>query len=194
MARKTNFRLTLQDNSPVILTFSLLCAGVLALEWLVGDTYTDLLFSVYPASLRDLLTYPRFVLHVLGHADWSHFLSNITLLLVIGPPLEERYGSRRLWWCIAITALISGVIHFILAPAGTALLGASGIVFMLILLSSLSGMSGGIPLTLLAVGVIYLGDEVYAALTQQDSIAQLTHIVGGVCGAVLGLAMRTKKF
>ena len=194
MARKKKFRLTLQYNSPVVLTFSLLCLGVLGLEWLVGDTYTNLLFSVYPAPLTDPLTYPRMVLHVLGHADWTHFLSNITLLLVIGPPMEERYGSRRLWWCIAITALISGLIHFLMAPAGTALLGASGIVFMLILLSSLSGMSGGIPLTLLVVGVIYLGDEVYSALTQQDSIAQLTHIVGGVCGAVLGLAMRTKRF
>ena len=194
MARKKKFRLTLQYNSPVVLTFSLLCLGVLGLEWLVGDTYTNLLFSVYPASLTDPLTYPRMVLHVLGHADWSHFLSNITLLLVIGPPLEERYGSRRLWWCIAITALVSGLIHFIFAPSGTALLGASGIVFMLILLASLSGMSGGIPLTLLVVGVIYLGDEVYAALTQQDSVSQLTHIVGGECGAVLGLAMRAKRF
>ena len=193
MARKKTFRLTLQYNSPVVLTFSLLCLGVLLLDWYAGDRYTTLLFSVYRSSLRDLLTYPRMVLHVLGHADYAHFISNITLLLVIGPPLEERYGSRRLFWCIAITALVSGLIQFIFFP-GTALLGASGIVFMLILLASLSGMTGGIPLTFLLVAVLYLGDEVYTAVTQTDSVSQLTHIVGGVCGAVLGLAMRTKRF
>jgi hypothetical protein len=27
------------------------------------------------------------------------------------------------------------------------------------------------------------------ALTQQDNISQLTHIVGGLCGAVMGFAM-----
>lgn len=194
MARKKKFRLTLQYNSPVILTFSLLCLGVLLLDGYTDGTSTTTLFSVYPASLRDVLTYPRMVLHVLGHADYAHLLSNLTLLLVIGPPLEERYGSRRLLICFAITALISGVIHFVIAPQGTALLGASGIVFMLILLASLSGMTGGIPLTFLLVAVLYLGDEIYDAVTLRDSVSQLTHIVGGLCGGVLGLAMRTKRF
>ena len=75
----------------------------------------------------------------------------------------------------------------------SALLGASGIVFMLIVLSSLSGMSQGtIPLTFLLVAVIYLGQEVSDALTARDNISQLTHIVGGVCGGVLGMSMRRK--
>lgn len=193
MAKKKQFRLTLQYNSPVILTFSLLCLGVLLIAHFFGDRYTDLLFCVYRAPLSDPLTYPRMVLHVLGHTGFEHFFSNMTLLLVIGPPLEERYGSRRLLWCIFITALVSGLVQFIFFP-GTALLGASGIVFMLILLSSLSGMSKGIPLTLLLVSAIYLGQELRTAIDDIDNISQLTHIVGGLCGSVLGMAMRHKKF
>lgn len=34
------------------------------------------------------------------------------LLLVVGPPLEEKYGSRRLLLCILVTALISGLVQF----------------------------------------------------------------------------------
>ena len=186
--------LKLQYNAPVVLTFALLSLAALVLGWLTGGRATTLLFCVYRAPLTDPLTWPRMVLHVLGHSGYAHYMSNMTLLLVIGPTLEERYGSGRLLICIFITALVSGLIQFIFFP-GTGLLGASGIVFMMILLSSLSGMSkGAIPLTFLLVAAIYLGGEVLDAVSDVDNVSQLTHIVGGVCGGVLGLAMRHKKF
>lgn len=185
--------LKLEYNSPVILTFALLSLLVLGLDLLTGGVSTRKLFCVYRAPLSDLFAWPRMVLHVLGHSNWAHYMGNMTLLLVIGPPLEERYGSKRLFSCIFITALVSGLIQFFFFP-NTALLGASGIVFMLVLLSSLSGMSqGSIPLTFLLVAFIYLGEELVTALTTRDNVSQLTHIVGGVCGAVLGLSMRHKS-
>ena len=64
----------------------------------------------------------RMFTHVLGHANYTHFIGNIMLLLVIGPPLEEKYGSRRLLGCVVLTALISGLVQFLLFP-GSALLG-----------------------------------------------------------------------
>ena len=179
--------LRLQYNAPVVLTFSLLSLGALLLGMLTGGESTRLLFCVYRAPLTDPLTYARMVTHVLGHANYTHFIGNIMLLLVIGPPLEEKYGSRRLLGCIALTALISGLVQFLLFP-GSALLGASGIVFMMIVLSSLAGMRE-VPLTLVLVVLLYLGGEVVDAVTTQDSVSQLTHIVGGLCGAGLGFAM-----
>ena len=179
----------IQYNSPVVLTFSLLSLGALLLGELTGGASTGLLFCVYRSPLTDPLTYVRLFGHVLGHAGYGHFISNIMLLLVVGPPLEEKYGSRRLLVCIAITALVSGLVQVLLFP-GAALLGASGIVFMMIVLSSLAGMrEGAIPLTLILVVLLYLGGEIAAALTTQDSVSQLTHVVGGLCGAVLGFAM-----
>ena len=188
-------RLRIQYNSPVVLTFSLLSLGALLLGMVTGERSTQLLFCVYRSALTDPLTYVRMFGHVLGHVNYSHFISNIMLLLVIGPPLEEKYGSRRLLVCIALTAFVSGLVQFVLFP-GTALLGASGIVFMMIVLSSLAGMGErAIPLTLILVVVLYLGGEVVTAATAQDSISQLTHIVGGLCGAILGFAMgRLEKF
>ena len=88
-----------------------------------------------------------------------------------------------------LTAFASGLVQFIFFP-GTALLGASGIVFMMIVLSSLSGMrDGAIPLTLILVVVLYLGGEVVDAVSSQDDVSQLTHIVGGLCGGAFGLTV-----
>ena len=114
------------------------------------------------------------------------------LVLVVGPPLEEKYGSLNLLLAVGLTALISGLVQFIFFP-GAALLGASGIVFMMIVMSSLAGMkSHCIPLTLIFVVVFYLGGEIMDGLFVSDNVSQLTHIIGGVCGTVLGFAMRKK--
>ena len=109
--------------------------------------------------------------------------------MVLGPPLEEKYGSKTLLVGIAFTAVTSGILQCILFP-NAALLGASGIVFMLIMLSSLAGMkSGQIPLTLLLVAALYLGDQVYSILFVRDNVANFMHIVGGACGTAFGFAV-----
>lgn len=183
-------KLRIQYNAPVVLTFALVSLAVLGLDFLTGGWSTTRFFCVYRASLSDPLTYVRMVGHVLGHGSYAHYLGNMMLLLVVGPPLEEKYGSKKLLFCIAVTAVVSGLVQFFLFP-GTALLGASGIVFMMIVLSSLSGMKNGrIPLTLILVLAFYLGNEVLDAVTLQDNVSQLTHIVGGLCGAGLGFQIR----
>ena len=182
-------KVRIQYNAPVVLTFALVSLAALVLGVVTKGWTTHLLFSVYQAPLTDPFTYFRFFGHVLGHASYSHYIGNMMLLLVVGPPLEEKYGSQRLLFCVLVTALVSGLVQFVFFP-GTALLGASGIVFMMIVLSSLAGMRGGaIPLTLIFVVILYLGGEVVDAVTVQDSVSQLTHIVGGLCGAMLGFAM-----
>lgn len=90
-----------------------------------------------------------------------------------------------------------GCLYAILVPpykgGASALLGASGIVFMLIMLSSPAGSrNGGIPLTLILVGALYLSQQVYDILFVQDNIANFMHIVGGACGTVFGFAVRRK--
>ena len=186
-------QLRIQYNAPVILSFALLSLAVLCLGTLTGGQSTKLLFCVYHSSLRDLLTYPRFFLHVLGHSGYSHYISNMLLLLIVGPAMEEKYGSQKILLFITVTAFVTGLVQFIFFP-GSALMGASGIVFMLIMLSSLAGaQTGAIPVTLILVAVLYLGGEILDGLRQADQISQLTHIIGGVCGIVLGFAVRPGK-
>lgn len=181
-----------QYNSPVVISFFLVSLVALILGWLSNGWTTAFLFSVYRSSFRDPFTYIRLVCHVLGHADLEHFFGNMLMFLVIGPPLEERYGSRVLLVGIFLTALVSGLLQVVLFP-NSGLLGASGIVFMLIMLSSLSGMENGrIPVTLILVAVLYLGRELYSILFIKDDVANLMHIIGGMCGTAYGFLIGKK--
>lgn len=177
--------LKISYNAPVTLTFALLCLLALALDFFTNGWTTANLFQVYRCPLTPL-AFVRFFGHVLGHAGLTHLVSNLGLLLVLGAGLEDRYGSLSLFLAIALTAAVSGVIHFVFFP-GTALLGASGVVFMMILLSAFGGIkSGTIPLTLIFVFIFYLGGELWNALFLQDDVSQLTHIIGGLCGTFIG--------
>ena len=190
MSRASKATIKLQYNSPVVLSFALASLVVLWFDIFTGGRSTYALFSVYRSSFADIGTYPRFFLHVLGHADYAHYLGNMMFILVLGPPLEERYGSRPLFWAIFLTAMVSGMIHWLFFGK-TVLMGASGIVFMMIAMASLSGMKNGcIPITLVLVLLLYLGGEIVDGITLRDNISQLSHIVGGICGALLGISMR----
>ena len=85
MKRRT---LRLQYNAPVTLSLFFLSLAALVLDALTGGWTTTHLFCVYRSSLADPLFYVRLFGHVLGHAGWVHFLNNMLLFLVIGPPLE----------------------------------------------------------------------------------------------------------
>ena len=183
-------RFTIRFNAPVVLSFAILSLLVLVLDSATGGASTARLFCVYRAPLTDPLTYVRLFTHVLGHSGYSHYMSNMLLILLVGPGLEEKYGSGTMVWTIALTALITGLVHFVFFP-NTVLLGASGVVFMMIVLSSFTAMRRGeIPVTLILVVIFYLGGEIMDGLFKQDSISQITHIVGGLCGLVFGFTIR----
>ena len=117
-------------NSPVILSFALISLIALGLNTITNGTTNYLIFSVYGGSLLNPLFYLRLFTHVLGHADLSHYMNNMLLFLLVGPMLEEKYGSNRLLVIIFVVALVTGIAHIIIAP-NTMLLGASGVVFAL---------------------------------------------------------------
>lgn len=185
-----NFKIVL--NSPVILTFSLLCIISLFLSWVTKGTTNELFFSVYRSSLANPLTYVRFFGHVIGHANLSHLVNNLMLILVLGPLLEEKYGSKCLLFVMIVTAAITGIAFYIFFPSSS-LCGASGIVFAFILLASITGFRDReIPLTFILVAILYLGQQVYEGIFVADNVSQLTHIIGGIVGSVLGYRLQRK--
>ena len=136
-------------NSPVILTFTIILFAALILNYITGGWTNRMLFSVYRSSMTSPLYFIRLIGHVFGHGGWEHFSGNMITLLLIGPLLEEKYGSLNIGILMLVTAVVTGIVNILFFP-GTALLGASGIVFALIMLTSLSSMRGeGIPLTFL---------------------------------------------
>lgn len=179
--------INLKYNAPVTLTFALLSLLALALAELTDGWTTQNLFSVYKSPLTDYLTYPRFVLHVLGNTDLTTCTANVIVLLVVGPAAEDRFGSAKVLTAVLLTAIATGLVMWFLFPDAV-LMGASGEIFMLMVLASFASVRGGyIPLTLLLVLVLYLGSEILQAVTGTAGLSELTHITGGVVGVLLGL-------
>jgi membrane associated rhomboid family serine protease len=90
-----------------------------------------------------------------------------------------------------LTALVTGVINVFFFS--TALLGASGVAFMLITLVSIVDIErGSIPMTFVLVAVIFVGREV-VHMFRADNISQAGHIIGGIAGAVFGFRLEHKS-
>jgi membrane associated rhomboid family serine protease len=134
-----------------------------------------------PSSLRNWVT---LLSHAAGHTSWAHLFANFSLILLIGPMLEESYGSLALLVMIIITAAVTGILNILLFSSY--LLGASGVVFMMILLSSFTNFSRGeIPLTFILVLILYMGVQLFNG-SGPDNISHFAHIVGGLCGSFFG--------
>ena len=186
-------KLVISFNSPVILGFTLICFAALILDNITFGVSNKLVFSVYHSSLLDPLTYVRFVGHIFGHANWEHFIGNIMMILIIGPLLEEKYGSKKMFSVILVTAVITGIVNYVFFP-NIRLLGASGVAFALILLSSFTSMkSGEIPFTFILVTLIYIGQQVYQGIFIDDNVSNITHIIGGFVGAFFGYLLNRKN-
>lgn len=171
-------------NAPVVLTFTFLTLFVFALTHSLLPGLQSWFVTFPTFTPTNPLDYFRLFSHVMGHQNLAHFVGNFTLILLLGPILEEKYGSQHLLFLMAITAFITSVLNTLFFTTG--LLGASGIVFLFILLASFTTFkSGEIPLTFLLVFVVFIGQEIFSGL-QQDNVSQFAHILGGVLGSIFG--------
>jgi len=185
-------------NAPTVLTFAFLSAVVLILSQTLVRSLTAEWFVVPGKgsfSVHSVKSWVTLFTHVLGHANWLHLVSNFSFILLIGPILEEIYGSVPLLIMIFITALVTGVLNVLLFSTG--LLGASGVVFMMILLASFTNFKKGeIPLTFILVLVLYLGRELFNSFGNNNSgnggISEFAHIVGGFIGSLFGFFRKPK--
>lgn len=175
----------LSYNSVIILSFFFISLFTLILNYLTKGKSNILLFSSYRSSMLNPLTYLRLITHIFGHASWSHFMNNFLYILLIGPMIEEKYGSINLIIMILSTAVITGILNTLFSKKR--ILGASGIVFMLIILSSFVNITTGkIPVTLILICIFYVVNEIISGIFKKDDISHIGHLIGAVCGFVFG--------
>ena len=180
-----DFLNNLQYNSVLILTYFFVSFFVLIINYVTKGRSNDLLFSSYRSSLLNPLTYIRMTTHIIGHSNWKHFSSNFLYMLLIGPMIEEKYGTLNLLSMMVITAVVIAVINSMIC--NKKILGASGIVFMLIVLSSFVNIEmGKIPITLILIFIFYIVNEILDGLFKKDDVSHLCHLIGAVCGIIFG--------
>jgi len=188
-------RLKLRFNAPVTLSFVSICFVATLLGIASNGEITKTLFMTYHSSFLNPMTYVRFVTHVFGHVGWSHFIGNASYLLLLGPMLEEKHGSKAILEVILITAVVTGLINYFFF-LNIGLCGASGVVFAFIMLASFTDFrEGEIPITFILVAAIFIGQQVYEGIAVQNNISNMAHIVGGIVGAIIGYGLNvTAKY
>ncbi len=190
---KKKKKLNITFNSPVVLGFACVSLVVLILNMITSGKSNEMFFMTYHSSLLSPLTYVRLFTHVLGHADWGHFIGNMSYILLLGPMLEEKHGVARIVKIILITALVTGLFHYLFFHR-VALCGASGVVFAFILLTSFTNFrEGELPLTFILVALIFIGQQIFEGIMVRDNVSNLSHIIGGIVGAVYGYGLNKKS-
>jgi len=186
-------RLTI--GSPVILAFVFACT---ILHFLTGWS-KDLgrmlaVHGVWNGSR--LLQYTSLVTHIFAHSSFGHLKGNMTHLLLVGPSVEHAFGSKNLMIIMGIVAVVSAFAHILLGSNHSHQLGASGVVFACILLSSLVGASyGRIPLSFVIVSALYLGEELalFFNFWNPDGVSHHAHLTGGLVGAAAGFYIHEQR-
>ena len=185
-------KINITFNAPVTLLFVIACGAALLANYLTGGTTTTSLFSVYRSSMTSPLTYVRMFTHVFGYISFQQFATNMLIILILGTLLEGKHGSGSLFMVIAVTALSTGVLHFIIG-SGT-IMGANGIVYAMILLAAFTDFrSGEIPLTLLAAAGLFISGQILGDFSGANILSNLSSLVGGAVGIISGFLLNIRK-
>lgn len=177
-------------NAPVVLTFTIICVLVFVVNSVTNGALNPYVSLGSKFHFNSVIDYVTLFTYTFGHSSVDHLMGNFAFLLLLGPVIEEKYGSQRLMIMMALTALITAIFNLVFFNTG--LWGASGLVFMFIMLVSFVNVKDGkIPITFVLILFLYVGRELYESFAQ-DNISQFAHIMGGICGSLFGFTKGLK--
>lgn len=214
MAKKKNLKLL--ADSKTVLIFAAICSALFIFDAATpGLNLAQILFTcpgnrdsfVRAFDFFSPADYLKIILYAFGHSDVQEFFANLAILLLLGPVLEERYGSKMIALMTGISTLVTGVLCVSLSPIS--LSGSSQIVFMMIFLTFLTERNRrSIKISWLALLCVYIFLEISVNLEskvifeKEHSMAAvflikntpiLFYIIGGSAGGIFGLLVRNKE-
>ena len=197
MAKK-KIKLKFVYDAPVTLSFALavlvifildtfVFKGKLSGQWLLSPTAAG---GVLPFAFSDFGSILRLFLHIFGYTDAPFLVCNLIFILLLGPAMEERYGSVIIGIMIFVAALFSGVLYacFCRVPA----CGAEPVVFMLVLLSCLMHLSRSkISASSIAVIALFVCMLVLRK-NLNGPVGVVIVAAGGLCGSLFAFLTSPK--
>ena len=164
-----------------------LLTGIVALMWLV-----EVINTIDSNNLDNDGIYPRSVGHLWGiftapflHASFQHLIANTIPLVFMGLLIALR-GATRLALVTLIVIVVGGLGTWLVAPAGSITVGASGLVFgyaTYLLTRGVFDRSALELLTGVVVAVIW-GGALLASIVPQAGVSWQGHVSGAVGGVV----------
>ena len=197
MAKK-KFKLNIAFDAPVTLIFSVVCISLFLLNTFAfkGSLTEKLLAS--PTTVTgergfipsSPLSYFRLIFYVFGATSFSTLITQLIFVLLLGPSMEERYGSLVIGIMIGVSALFSGVLNACFC--NRSLIGTLPVLFMLIFLNSFMSFSKKkVPLSFLAVFILFIVREI-SEKNPNGFVGIIICIAGGLCGSLFAFLASPK--
>ena len=195
---KKKLKLKFEYDSPVMLSFAFLTLIILLLDtfafkgklknfWLLTPTTAA---GAFPFAFSDFPSILRLFIHIFGYSDISLLVCNLIFILLLGPQMEERYGSVIIGIMIFVAALFSGVLNACFCQ--NAVCGAEPVVFMLILLWTMMQLSRSkISASAIAVIALFVAMLIFRK-NPNGVVGLVVTVAGGLCGSLFAFLTSPK--
>ena len=202
--KKFNLNIKVAYDAPVTLTFVIVCAVIFLINLLLvksgkGEGLQKLLASPtaqggsLPFIVKSPVSYFRLLFYMFGAGDAaagsaSVLFTNLILIMLLGPAMEERYGSVIIGIMIFVSALFSGVLNACFCDAS--LVGSVPVVSMMIFLNAFMSFSKKkFPLSFAAVMVLFVVLQIFSGA---GAVRIIICIAGGLCGSLFAFLTSPK--
>ena len=202
--KKFKINLKVAYDAPVTLTFVILCVFFFILNTFVikngglGKSLASPTSAAGSAAfiIKEPLSYLRLLLYIFGseggqtaaYGGAALLFTNLILIMLLGPAMEERYGSVIIGIMIFVSALFSGVLNACFCE--TSLVGALPLVSMMIFLNAFMSFSKKkFPLSFAAVMVLFVLLQVFSGI---GAVKIIICIAGGLCGSLFAFLTSPK--
>ncbi len=171
-------------------------AAFVALLWLV-----EIVDAVTAGSLDRYGIEPRSQEGLVGilaapllHSGWTHLEANSVPLLILAF-LVAAASTARLFGVLAWAWLVSGLGVWLVAPANSVTVGASGLVFGLLTYTMVVGFLERRPIgILIGVGVFLVyGSVLLGALPGEPGVSWQGHLFGAIGGVLAAYHLATRR-
>jgi membrane associated rhomboid family serine protease len=164
-----------------------LLAGIVVLMWLI-----EVINTLDHNNLNQDGIWPRNIGHLWGvltspflHASFAHLIANTVPLLFMGVIIALR-GAARLALVTLIVIMVGGLGTWLIAPANTYTIGASGVVFgyaTYLFTRGLFDRSWLEILTGIVVGAVW-GGALISSIVPHTGVSWQAHACGAIGGVV----------
>lgn len=185
-------------DAPVTLTFVIISLLFFIFDSLIlKNKITPLILSspttsegTLPFEIKNFLSYLRFFMYSFGGNFSLFYFANLIFILLLGPSIEEKYGSVVIGIMMVVSSVFAGVLNACFRSAS--MIGATSIVFMLIFLNAfLSFSKKKIPMSFVVVFGVYIVFNVIEP--KVNVVVELfINIAGGLCGSLFAFLASPK--
>ncbi len=196
--KKFSLNIKLSYDAPVTLTFVIATLLLFVINsFLCKGKLTTLILSAPTSSVGELpfevsspLSYLRLFFYVFGASSGNMMITNLIFILLLGPAMEERYGSVVIGIMIIVSAVFAGVLNACFCQK--MLQGPISIVFMMVFLNAFMSFSKKkVPLCFVIILILFVCREIFEQ-NANGIIGLISSLAGGLCGSLFAFLASPK--